>query len=1009
MVVPSQRIVAILRALLSRGAPSRSPRRPGAIFDRLIAIVGALVCLVFTATLRDVGPVFAHLSDLASVPAAAHGDASVRVTVRTANNGLVGGAVVRVFAIQNGRVYLAGDARTASDGTVALTELPRGETWILAYAEGRARASTRLFLEDPASVPGRRREVDLVLKDGAELVVRVIDTGNQPVAGLEVETASSDPLPHLARTSELGLATFDRLPSPPFAVSVAVAGFEPIHRTGVFPGNEPLTLKLERLGGFDVRVEDPDGEPARGAVVLISGPGLWPARSTTTNDDGIATITGLRASVYDLKARQGDLVSKTDLSIPLARGQTLDRTLRLERGRPIRVRVTDGVAPEGIDADPVEGASVLVIEEGLSSFSLEGRTDKNGEVVVGPVAFGGATITARAEGFVPRSARVDPEDDSIVVVPLFRGGTLDGDVVDSRGFPVDGATIEVIGTDADGMPIEERSGRTTFGEDLFAFNFGGPQALIPRGELGVMPGPVPDIPRAGGGSMPMGAAKADAWVTRIDGTFHASPVTPGRVHVLVRHPSYIEEISDVVSLAPGGVQKLHIVLGEGGRLEGRVREDDRTPVAGARIEIAAVNGSFEAVTYTVDDGTFSLAAVPHDVVLTVYRPEEPSEVSARIEVDVPSRGKREVDILLPKMREPVSIRVVDDRGYPINRVEVRATSLDVDTLLQKTLFSDDDGMIDLHGGRGLPLRLVLEHPGHAPLGLTLDPAGKEHRLVMTDGLVAHGSVTAREGRDRLEGASVTLYTATGARHVTTDHEGAFEVKDLAKGRIRIVATAAGYARDETVILFDGDGRRPIDLASVDLSPAGEAEGLVVDANGEPVPGARVAMNTVPTYLPVGRLPPHIAQTDKDGRFVLGGLPEGKLTLVAYSPELGRGEMRGVEIRAERRTDRVKIEIPEQDYRATKTRGAGSVAVTLSEHDDAVVVVDVPMGSEAEYAGLEPDDRLVSIGGAPVRTIEETRSRFSGPLSQDVVLEVARRGLLGDERVRFRVRREVVRR
>ena len=524
-----------------------------------------------------------------------------------------------------------------------------------------------------------------------------------------------------------------------------------------------------------------------------------------------------------------------------------------------------------------------------------------------------------------------------------------------------------------------------------------------------MPGPVPDIPRASGGPISIGTAKADAWVTRLDGTFHASPVTPGRVHVLVRHPSYIEEVSDVVSLAPGGVQKLHIVLGEGGRLEGRVREDDLTPVAGARIEIAAANGTFEAVTYTVDDGTFSLAAVPRDVILSVYRPEEPTEVAARVEVDVPSRKKREVDILLPKLRDPVSIRVVDDRDYPINRVEVRAMSLDVDTLLDKTLFTDGDGMVAIHGARGLPLRLVLEHPGHAPLGLTIDPAGKEHRLVMTDGLVASGSVTAREGRDRLESASVTLYTATGARHATTDHEGAFEVKDLAKGRIRIVTTATGYARDESVILFDGDGRRPIALAPIDLSPAGEVAGIVVDGSGEPVPGARVALNAVPTFLPVGPLPANIARTDKDGRFVLSGLPEGKLTLVAYSPELGRGETQGVEIRADRRTDRVKIEIPEQDYRPTKTRGAGSVAATLAERDGAVVVVDVPMGSEAEYAGLEPDDRIASIGGASVQSIEEVRARFSGPLSQDVVLEVARRGLSGEDRIRFRVRREIVRR
>lgn len=1006
MLVPSQRIVAFFRALVSPGALRRGA--PPSLADRLIVVFAAIVCLVFTAALRDVAGVFPSFAELPAVAHASHGDASMLVRVRGSDKSLVAGAVVRVFAIENDRVLLSGDGRTDERGEIAFSELPRGEAWIVAYAEGRARASTRIFLDAGDASAESRRELDLVLRDATELRVRVIDWENQPAVGFDVFALSSDPLPHVARTGADGIASFERLPTPPFAVDLSVPGFEPIHRAGVFPGKEPLTLKLERLGGFDVRVEDPDGEPARGAVVLISGPGLWPARSTPTNDDGIATILGLRAGVYDIKARMGDLVSKTDLSVPLKKGQTLDRTLRLERGRPVKIRVTDGPPPKDGEAEPVAGASVLLVEEGLSSFPLEGRTDDHGEVTLGPVIEGGATVSARAEGFVPRSMPAEADAEGVVVVPLLRGGTLSGDVVDARGFAVDGATIEVIGTDVDGMPIEESGVRAGFADDLFAFNLTGPMPLLPRGELGVMPGPIPDIPHGGSTSLSGGKPAGEPWVTRMDGTFRATPVTPGRVHVLVRHPSYIEEVSDVVTLAPGGEKKLHIVLGEGGRLEGRVREDDKSPVAGARIEIAAATGTFEAVTYTVDDGTFSVAAVPTDVVLTVFRPDDPTEVAARIEVDVPPREKREVDILLPKLRDPVSVRVVDDRDYPVVRAQVRATSLDVDTLLEKTLFTDDDGTVEVHGAQGLPLRLVVEHPGHAPLAVLLDPAGKEHRIVLTDGIVAHGSVTARDGRDRIEGASVTLYTATGARHATTDREGGFEVKDLAQGRVRMVATAEGHARTEAVIFVEGDGRRTVELDPIDLSRAGEATGVVVDSNGDPVAGARVAMDAVPTYLPVGRLPPHIVQTDKDGRFSLGSLPEGKITLAAYSPELGRGEA-SVEIRAERTTDRVKIEIPEQDYRATKHRGAGSVAVTLSERDGAVVVIDVPMGSEAEYAGLEPEDKLVAIGGSPVRSIEEARTRMSGPLSQDVVVEVSRREKTGEGRIRFRIRREVVRR
>ena len=1019
MQLPSERIVAFLRALLApppavppRVVPidgkkrKRLPRHEAPTrVDRVIAFVAALVCVLFAASLRDVASAFGGLAiDLAPAKVAPVGDAKVDVHVHDGDDADAAGAVVRAFAIVGDEVFFAGEGRTDSAGRASFASLPAGETWIVAYGEHRARASTRLFLEASSSAP---RQVDLVLREATLFEVRVVDVADHPVVGLDVKTLTTDPLAHVARTGDDGIARFERLPPAPYTVNVAAQGYEPITRASVFPGREPLTIKLLKLGGFDVRVEDPDGAPAEGATVLISGPGLWPARSATTGEDGIAVITGLAAGVYDIKARQGGLVSRTDLSIPLRRGETVDRTVRLESGRSVSVRVVDA-SSRGDVPDPVDKAHVVVSEEGLSAFPLEATTDAKGEAVLGPVVEPDATVSVRAEGFVPRSVAATPGDDGFVEVLVERGGTISGDVVDARGFPIDGATIEIIGTDRDGMPIDETADRSKFSDDLFAFNLAGPQPLIPRGELGVMPGPVPDIPRAGATASHTGG-ESDPWVTRIDGTFSASPVTPGRVHVLVRHPSYIEETSDVVTLGPGGEQKVHIVMGEGGRLEGRVLEEDRTPVSGARIEVAAAVGTFETTTYAADDGTFALAAVPGDVVVTVYRPEDPTGVAARIEVDVPSRRTREIEIVLEKARDPVRIRVVDDRDYPIVRAQVRVTSLDAQTALERTLFTDDDGFTELTGARGLPLRVVLEHPGHAPAAIVVDPADKEHRFTMKNGLVARGSVTARAGRDRLEGADVTLYTETGARHARTDAEGSFEVKDLAEGRIRAVARADAHAEASLVFYLEGDGRRPIDVPTIDLSPAGEAEGTVTDGNDDAVAGARVAMNASPTYLPVGRLPRSIAVTDKEGRFTLGGLPEGKVVLEAYSPDLGRGTSNEIEIRGDRTTDRVKIEIPDQGYSARKPKGAGSVAVTLADRDGRVVVIDVPEGSEAEYAGVEPEDIILSVRGTPVRSIEEARDRLSGPLSEDVVVELSRQGKAEAATVRLRLRRETVRR
>src|SRR4029079_9080345 len=131
--------------------------------------------------------------------------------------------------------------------------------------------------------------------------------------------------------------------------------------------------------------------------------------------------------------------------------------------------------------------------------------------------------------------------------------------------------------------------------------------------------------------------------------------------------------------------------------------------------------------------------------------------------------------------------------------------------------------------------------------------------------------------------------------------------------------------------------------------AGEVEGEVVDADDQPVAGARVGRATVPTYLPLGPLPKGIGATDRDGRFPLGGLPEGKVTLEAYFADLGRASVDEVPVRAGRTTTRVKITLGAGTPASREPKGAGSVAVTLGERGSTVVVVMVPPGSEAELA------------------------------------------------------------
>jgi len=980
-------------------APASRPSRA----ERLIVLVAALVCFFFATTLRDVA--LRPLPIIIPAPPIPAGvavrDAGLEVIVVDEAEKPIVGASVRVFAMHEGKAYFAGDRSADETGRARFGELPRGEVWILAYGAGRARASRALVLGEGT------REERLMLKPARALDIIVVDESERPIDGAVIEVTSADPLPYGALTAGGGKARVDRLGPPPYRVRASARGYDDALKSGVVPGAAPLRIRLERLATLEVRVVDKDKKPAAGATVLAAGTGLWPARSTLTDDQGFCRISGLRGGVYDLKARRDDDVSPTEFAVPVKRGQTKEVELMLEPGKRVRVTVTDG---DGDNAPPVKSAAVILAEEGLTSFPLQGRTDERGVIELGPIGRDRAVVSARAPGFVPTSAVAIAIEQTEVKVPLRRGGALVGDVVDDRGYPVSGASIEVVGVDLDGLPIDETTAMIDFRDEHFEFALAGPTPLIPIGELGVMPGPIPDLPHGPLPALPSEAPRGgDPWVTRVDGTFRADPIPPGRVHAIVRHPDYVEAISEAVTVRSGAEATVHIVLRQGGWIEGRVLEDDRSPVPGARIELAATHGSLERVAYAADDGTFTFAAVPDEVLLSVSRPDAPADVVAQVVVKVPDRDRQEVEIVLPKAREHVAIHVTDDRGYALDRVEIHAVSLDVGEPLRRTLFTDDAGDAELRSSVGLPLRVTLLSPGRAPRIEQIDSAPPKLTFTLDPGLRAHGVVTARGGRDRLEGADVALFTAAGVRRARTDAEGAFEVDDLAPGRVRITVDHPEHASAEVVTTIAGDADHPADLGSIDLKQAGEVEGEVVDENDEPVPGARVAKGNVPTYLPFGPLPRGIVATNREGHFKLGGLPEGRISLEAYIADLGRGAVDDIEVRAGRTTDRVKIVLAGGASSAREPKGAGSLAVTLGERGRAVVVMMVPPGSEAEIAGIEPGDQIMSVNGREVTSIEAARKRLTGPLSEDVVLALRRDEGGNATEWLLRVKRERVRR
>ena len=909
------------------------------------------------------------------------------------------GARVRAFAMLDGRAHAAGSVDTDRDGRASLKALPRAEHWIVAEAPGFARASQMVVV-----VPGARR-VDLALVPEHFLEVEVKTEQGALIENAEIEARGADPFPIGAKTDDKGRVKIGRLGEGPFVVTVRATGYEQVVKRRV-PEGPLFSVVLGKQGGLLVKVVGETGEPVPNARVMIASPSLWPARVAETGPEGTVRIGGLDPGIYAMRSVQGTRVSPIELGVQVGREEK-SIELRLEPGVTISAHVIDAASE-----DDVNKARVTLAEGGLSPFPLEGLTDKRGRVILGPIARGTASLAVSADGYVPKSAvRVEDPIPPEITISLLHGGTLVGKITDLRGYAVDGATIKVIGTDLEGLPIDEDPGRVSFQTAHFTAALGGPTPLVPAGELGVMPGPVPPIPHGTGASFgsPGAASSSDPWITGRDGTYKATPVSPGRVRILVRHPQYVEVMSEVVQLASDKEATLDVVLARGGALEGRVFDAKHNPVGGAHVTVLATRGSLERMTRTGTDGSFAFASVPEALTILVARDDDPTQIVARTETSVPEGGKRSIEVTIPDLRDPLHVTVTADR-VAIDAAQITATSIDPNEAIRVTAFTDRRGEADLKGARGVALRVEVRAPGHATKIVMTTPDTKSLEIALPASESLTGEIWANR-RETVEGADVVLQTETGARHARSNKDGAFSFGDLTPGPAKLRIRAKGRAPvAKDVMIEDRAGRRATELGKLDMGEEAIVEGVVLDQKGDPVPGARVAKDAVPTYLPVGVTPQGMAVCDAKGRFKLGELADGNVSLEAYAPDAGRAKVNNLRVIGGRTLDGVKIVLNRADGQASEPLATGGVAVTLGEtvaglEEAEVVIVAVAQGSEAERAGLAPNDTILEVGGKRPKSIADARTRLSGPVHDDVVVKLKR----NDRVFSLRVPREAVRR
>jgi carboxypeptidase family protein/PDZ domain-containing protein len=992
------------------------------VYRRWPALLAGLVCAIFLSGLALL--YFAQPQpDLPRIAAAAQATRLFGVSVdveaedcgadagacsQSGESRLPGGSVARAAALAGARVRLLRDqegyqmtfAEALTDGSGrARLEAPSGTFWLVVEAPGRARRSLQL---DPQSEP---QTLHVRLPFAVPLQVTVRDELGQPISDATVLVQGSDPLPHGSLTSSQGIASFAGLDERIESIQVHARGYEPSVVKGT---SRDVAVVLNAPAALTVSVLDPTGGAVAGAEVWFGGLDIWPPRQVVTGSDGVAQLTGLMHGSYDLRARLGDRVSKALVGVTLARGEQASVSLTLSAGRFVAVRVTDA---SRADAAPIADAEVVLVEDGLGPFPLQGRTDESGRVRLGPLPASPAVLNARADGFVAQNGvAVARHAEGEVQIALVRAGRLLGQVVDAGGTPIQGARLEIVGNDLQGRPIARHSGTLSLLAPRETQSAEVSPLLVPMGELGVLSGP---LPRPGAPPQGLGPSVLDpslAWMSDRDGQFRLEDVPPGRVQLLVHHSDFVEALTEAVTLAPGGEARLRVLLERGAAVEGRLIDEAGHPVVKARVDAVTPRGTEQRSVLTGSDGRFSFGAVSNEVDLFVSRPEDRHRFVLRKSLELTAGEQREIELVLPPERAAVGVRVSGDDGRPVRGAQISLASTNPEVPLRQTAYSDEAGQVVLTDAAGMRGTLRVEAAGWRSFEAHLEATSERVEVTLERGVGVLGRITHVRGRQGLAGARVVLIQDSERQSTMSDADGEYRFLDAAVGAASVSVSHPDFAAEafDVTIVATGRADRPFELEPIELAEAGSVSGTVLDEAGDPVAGARVGVGFVPAFLPAGAMPSGMVQTNQAGRFELSGVRVGRVTLSAYAASAGRGSVADVEVLAGQGTSDVEI-VCHGGKLDPIASALADVAITLGEQSVAgrslVVIVDVAAGSEAERAGLRARDILQSVDGAAVPSMTEARRRLGGADGSDVVVELERDG----EPLSLRVRRQQVRR
>ena len=765
-------------------------------------------------------------------------------------------------------------ARTADDGSFSI-DAKRAAVDLLVDTPGRQTAFAEVAEGEVTS---------FVLAPATPKRIRIL-SGGRPVAGARVITART----LVAQTDQEGF--YD------LADGGAGLPFVIIHPDYAIAHDVALRRGVALRG----RVTAGEGSaPVPDAVVRLDG---WPL--ARTDKEGNFNIPHANERWQTLSVVHGNLAGNASRT----RGDAYKIVLRptVPFTGTVSVAEQKTRVPEArVFLHPENGAGSIAsaIADAKGAFTLNGVLPGRYRIRASMPGYGGSMIATHAAA----GSRVHHD---VLVDPLPR---VSGVVIDEEKKPVAGVTVQaqfsqsatVTGGDGrfsatsgiTGRPVHLIARKRGFAPAVagpFSLGYGrsrtGLTVTLARGftfqlkavGAGGIALPGEPVTISIGEDGPQGQARVvlcgeqeraiQPCRTDEQGVF-ATQLTEGKYEIAAGGESAVEKRLAPQILSKGNAS-LTIELEKAVEVSGRVTYGDGSPIDIANVAVTAkelgfpMSGRHHRVN---PDGTFTLPDVAGGrVTVYAYIIDSPPTEGASVEVTAPAKN---VALTIPR---PMKIegRVVDkDTRQPLSDFSVSVRRFrGSGSSVQSYTFSSEEGRFVIEGIGAGAIELTAAADGYAPATVS-SAAVKEDELItipLDRGGTIVGRVTA-EGRPVSE-ASVMLGAPMrgpmmARNQTTTDAQGEFRF-NVAAGDYNVMVNKRGFAT----------GRKSVEVAQADesrveieLQRGHDVRGRVVDAEGRPVPGARVASR--------GRSGPPPVQSDADGNFELTGLAEGTHTIAA---------------------------------------------------------------------------------------------------------------------------------